>query len=65
MIKPSRAILIALLPAILLGCELKDEEPEGILPKGYTDALDKAEGVEDLLKDTQKKRQEEMDEAIP
>jgi hypothetical protein len=65
MIKPTRAILIALLPAVILGCELKDEEPEGILPKGYTDALDKAEGVEDLLKDTQKKRQEEMDEAMP
>jgi hypothetical protein len=65
MIRPSRAILIALLPVVLLGCGPKDEEPEGILPKGYTDALDKAEGVEDLLKDTQKKRQKEMDEAIP
>lgn len=58
---PGRAILIALIPAILLGCGLKEEEPEGVIPESYKSAVNKAENVEDLLKDSQNKRVEEVD----
>ena len=54
-------LMIALFPIFAAGCSAEKEEPEGILPKGYTDALEKAENVEDFLKDSQKKRLEEID----
>ena len=56
-----RSILIALLSTIVLGCGQKNEEPEGVIPEGYKSAVNKAEDVEGLLQDTNKKHLEEMD----
>ena len=61
MSKIRRAMMIALFPIFAAGCSAEKEEPEGVIPKGYTDALDKAENVEEFLKDSQKKRLEETD----
>jgi hypothetical protein len=52
---------IVLISLIAASCGSKNEEPEGILPKGYTDALDKAEGVEDFLEETKKERDKNID----
>ena len=58
---PGRTILFTLLPIILLGCGIKEEEPEGVIPEGYKNAVNKAENVEGLLQDSQKKRTESVD----
>ena len=56
-----RVILIALIPVALSGCGGKNEEPEGVIPEGYKNAVNKAENVEELLMDTHQKRLKEAD----
>ena len=58
-------ILIAVIPLLLTNCGAEEEEPKGVIPQGYKDALNKAENVEGFLQDTKKKRDEEMEKAIP
>lgn len=53
--------LLALLPSLIVGCGLKEEEPDDVIPEGYKNAVNKAESVEGLLEDTEKKRLEDMD----
>jgi hypothetical protein len=59
---PYSAIVIILSAAILSGCGLKEEEPEGVIPQGFEDAVHKADSVEGLLQDSKKKRDEAMDQ---
>ena len=59
--KSHTVMSIVLISLIAARCGSKNEEPEGILPKGYTDALDKAEGVEDFLAETKKERDKNID----
>lgn len=59
--KSHTVMSIVLISLIAASCGSKNEEPEGILPKGYTDALDKAEGVEDFLEETKKERDKNID----
>lgn len=47
--------------AILLTACGGSAEPKGVIPKGQLEALEKAENVEDILMDAQKKRLEEVD----
>ncbi len=61
MSKIRSVLMIALFPIFAAGCSAEKEEQEGILPQGYTDALDKADSVEGMLKDSEKKRREETD----
>lgn len=58
---PAKIILIVLIPVMLLGCGLKEEEPEGVIPEGHKSAVNKADSVEGLLQDSQKKRTEAVD----
>ena len=57
----SRSVVFILLVCLPISCSAEKEEQEGILPQGYTDALDKADSVEGMLKDSEKKRREETD----
>ena len=59
--KSCTVIVIVLVTLLAASCSSKNEEPEGILPKGYTDALDKAEGVEGFLEDSKKERDKNID----
>jgi hypothetical protein len=56
-----RILTAALAASLIIGCELKDEDPEGVIPQGYKDAVNKAENVEGLLQDAQKKQLEDVD----
>lgn len=58
---PAKIILVVLIPVMLLGCDLKEEEPEGVIPEGHKNAVNKADSVEGLLQDSQKKRTETVD----
>jgi len=60
MTKISKLILLALLATPLGACST-DEEPTGVIPQGHLDALDKANNVEHILKDAQKKQLEKLD----
>jgi hypothetical protein len=52
--------LTALLLLPLIACGAK-EEPTGVIPQGHLDAMDKANDVEDVLQDAQKKQLENID----
>ena len=53
---------IALLALFIVACSA-EEEPTGVIPEGHLKALEKANNVEDLLNDAQKKQLEEVDGA--
>jgi len=53
---------IALLSLFIVACGAQ-EEPTGVIPEGHLKALEKANNVEDLLNDAQKKQLEEVDAA--
>ncbi|MEH6583234.1 MAG: hypothetical protein V7754_14930 [Halioglobus sp.] len=59
----STILLTALSVVLILGCELKEEEPKGVIPEGHLNAMKKAENVEGLLQDANKKQLEEIDAA--
>ncbi len=59
--KSGTVITMVLVSLLAASCGSKNEEPEGVIPKGYTDALDKAEGVEDFLEETKKERDKNID----
>ena len=56
--KPVLGVLFAVLT--LAGCG-KQEEPEGVIPQGYRDALHKAGNVETDLQDAAQRQLEEAD----
>ncbi|MEH6590388.1 MAG: hypothetical protein V7746_09040 [Halioglobus sp.] len=56
-----RIFAAVLTATVISGCELKDEDPEGVIPQGYKDAVNKAENVEGLLQDAQKTQLEDID----
>jgi len=53
---------IALLALFITACGAQ-EEPTGVIPEGHLKALEKANNVEDMLNDAQKKQREEVDAA--
>ena len=57
---PTRILLTACSIALLLACSAK-EDPEGVLSQGHKDALQKAEGVEQLLQDAEQKKLQDLD----
>jgi len=59
----SRTFLILLIPMLLAACEMRDEEPEGVIPQGYKDAMKKAENVEGVLQDAEQAQKEALDAA--
>jgi hypothetical protein len=56
-----RILTAVLTSVVLIGCDLKDEDPEGVIPQGYKDAVNKAESVESMLQDAQKQQLEDID----
>ena len=46
--KHLRLLSIAATALLVLACS-PQENPEGVIPQGYKDAVDKAQGVEDKL----------------
>ena len=56
-----RAVSIAVIPALMQACSLKEEEPEGVIPEGFKNAVNKAENVEGLLQDSKKNLDETID----
>jgi len=52
---------ILLLAALALAGCTKQEEPEGVIPQGYQDALHKAGNVETDLQDTANRQLEQVD----
>ena len=52
---------VSIVLAILLTACGGSTEPAGVIPKGQLEALEKAENVEGMLMDAQKKRLEEVD----
>lgn len=53
-------ILLGLL-ASLAGCT-KEEDPEGVIPEGYKQSMEKAGNVEQQLQDAADRRLEALDE---
>lgn len=53
------AVLAAL---SLTGCS-SEKEPEGVIPQGYKDAMDKADSVEDKLQDAAQLRMNNADDS--
>ena len=56
----SKLALMALCITSVMACS-SNEEPTGVIPQGHLDAMDKAKGVEDVLKNAQKKQLEDID----
>jgi len=54
---------ILLLAALALAGCTKQEEPEGVIPQGYQDALHKAGNVEADLQDAAQRQMEELDQS--
>ena len=50
-----------LLPLLLTGCTA-GEEPEGVIPQAYEDAMDRADSVESSLRDAAEQRMPGVDE---
>lgn len=50
-----------LLPLLMAGCA-SEEEPQGVIPQAYENAVDKADGVEDKLQDAARQRMQGVDE---
>ncbi|MEH6567808.1 MAG: hypothetical protein V7709_01950 [Halioglobus sp.] len=57
----TKTILITLLCTLIASCGAKEAEPEGVIPQGYKDAINKAENVEGLLQGTQENRSKEIE----
>jgi len=57
----AKIAVTALLAIPLIACGAK-EEPTGVIPEGHLKALDKANNVENMLEDAQKKQQEAASE---
>jgi hypothetical protein len=57
----ARTILITLLYTLVVGCGAKEAEPEGVIPQGYKDAVNKAENVEGLLQSSQENRSKDIE----
>ncbi len=53
--------LIMLFAALVLAGCAKKEEPEGVIPQGYQDALHKAGNVETDLQDAAQRQLEQVD----
>ncbi|MCB1695157.1 MAG: hypothetical protein H6984_02900 [Pseudomonadales bacterium] len=60
-LKSAMPVIVTVL--LLSGCA-QEEKPEGVIPEGYKNALDKAQGVEGKLEDTMQLREQEM-EKVP
>ena len=60
MFKFTARTTIITLAMVLTACG-GSTEPEGVIPKGQLEALEKAENVEDMLIEAQKKRLKEVD----
>jgi hypothetical protein len=50
-----------ILSLLVMGCTSK-EDPEGVIPPGYEDAMDKASSVENQLQDAAQKQLQELDQ---
>jgi hypothetical protein len=53
--------IVALLTLPIIACGETEEEPTGVIPQGHLDAMDKAKNVEDVMKNTEQKRLEDVD----
>lgn len=53
--------IVALLILPIIACGETEEEPTGVIPQGHLDAMDKAKNVEDVMKNTEQKRLEDVD----
>jgi hypothetical protein len=61
-VKHLQFIGIAAIALLVLACSPR-EEPEGVIPQGYEDALDKAQGVQDKLQGAADAQLEAMEQA--
>jgi hypothetical protein len=59
----ARTILITFLYTLVVGCSAKEPEPEpeGVIPQGYKDAVNKAENVEGVVQDTLENRSKDIE----
>ncbi|MEE4145757.1 MAG: hypothetical protein V2I26_13210 [Halieaceae bacterium] len=57
-----KLISTALVLTLISSACARQEEPEGVIPAGYTDAVDKAESVEGKLEDALQERAGTIDE---
>jgi hypothetical protein len=53
--------IVVLLTLPIVACGETEEEPTGVIPQGQLDAMDKARNVEDVLKNTEQKQLEDVD----
>lgn len=53
--------IIMLLTLPIVACGEAEEEPTGVIPQGHLDAMDKARNVEDVLKNSEQKQLEDVD----
>ena len=53
--------IVVLLTLSIVACGETEEEPTGVIPQGHLDAMDKARNVEGVLKNTEQKQLEDMD----
>lgn len=56
-------VIIATLTTALVACDVDKKEPTGVIPQAQLDALEKANGVEDALKQQEQETRRKMDEA--
>ena len=55
-------LIAAFATGLLVACA-QEENPEGVIPEGYKNAIEKAKGVEDKLQDSLQMRDQEVDES--
>lgn len=62
--KIENLVVTAVLAGVLVACGSgdKEEKPTGVIPEHQLKALEKAEGVEQMMQDAQEKRDKEMEE---
>lgn len=56
-------IIIGTWMAVLAACDADKKEPTGVIPQAQLDALEKAKGVEDALKQQDQETRKKIDEA--
>jgi hypothetical protein len=56
-----KIVIVVLLTLPIIACGETKEEPTGVIPQGHLDGMDKARNVEDVLKNTEQKQLEDVD----
>ena len=58
-----KTTVITVFATVLLAACAQEENPEGVIPEGYKNAMEKAKGVEDKLQDSLQMREQEVEDS--